>query len=530
MAILSGSCLKNTFKSLGSRITALLGTVILGRICVLVCLPLELLLFVCTLAVAVTIYKYKKYEVPVSVYAFVCTLVSFRETFTLTSKSVPCGLCEYRSVCEEDLQGRSREACPSWETEQVKCWQHTKDMDWSLLWVALPALLGTLYFMLAQLLEFHTSKLERWCKVRVMVVIMLPITYAICGFYSLRLLTVNHHDLWTPKAIFDISGLYCAVGLLAFKYLVLECTVQAITKDYKTTFEGSAIDNDTKQQDSSAGDVFVYIVTFQWFAEIFTEAKKAPVARSAKSVRFENSVHNEVWRPLQSISRQLMRMGLLPYVFVCFFGNFAEILMKEFVDFWMPGWCTLMTPGLVATIFPDVKKGHVLPPETFVEFQGAPGSAECEDAWQAAAIIFKVMNFVVCSTAVATLIVYKRNMNELIQGIKPEEKFRGVIVWLLVNFWQSIFLYLAVDDPLKQQRYYSLLVCWEAFLLAVYQGQAYKVEHFQDAAAAAAPSISAKTSIAPTAGLDEMMDSRSARLLPPEEGEAEEAASGCALM
>merc|ERR1719291_862304 len=203
-------------------------------------------------------------------------------------------------------------------------------MDYSMLWVALPALLGTLYVMLTQLNDFHLSKLKRWCKVRVMVVVMLPMTYGICGFYSLRLLTVNHYDLWTPRAIFDISDLYCAVGLLAFKYLVLECTVKEITKEYSTTFEDTTMQNEEKDKEASAGETFLYVFTFQWVSDLFTEVKKAP-ATVARSLKLVNDVHNEVWRPLQSISRQLMRMGLLPYVFVCFIGNFAEILIKEFV-------------------------------------------------------------------------------------------------------------------------------------------------------------------------------------------------------
>jgi len=275
--------------------------------------------------------------------------------------------------------------------------------------------------------------------------------------------------------------------------------------------------------------VFFWVVTFQWVPVLFTEAKKAPVVRSLQREKDMYDVHNEVWRPLQSISRQLMRMGLLPYVFVCFIGNSAEILMKEFVEFWKPDWCTLMTPSLVSTIFPDVKKGLVLPPETFVAFQGHPGSIECEDAWRAAAIIFKVMNFVVCSTAVATLFLYQRNMHEVLKCIQPDGKFNILKILLLVNFLQSIVFDFVFEDPLKRERYYSLLVCWEAFFLAVYQQVAYKVNHFESTAQSDEKlAISAQTSIAPTAGLDDMMNRRTARqpLLAAEE----EPASSCALM
>lgn len=525
---------KNGLKTLCWNSAALIGTIILGRLLVLVCLPLELLLFVCTLALAVTIYCYKKYRVPVAVYAFVCALVCFRECFAVTTKSVPCGLCEYRSVCKD---GRGREACTDWETEQGECWQNTEDMDWSLLWVAMPALLGTLYFMLSQLKEFHASKLDRWCKVRVMVIVMLPMTYAICGFYSLRLLTVNHYDLWTPRAIFDISNLYCAVGLLAFKYLVLECTVKAITKDYdlNAAFADTSADSD-KKPEPSAGDTFVWFFTFQWVAEVFTEAKKPLSLQTVRAAQLDRNILNEVWRPLQSISRQLMRMGLLPYVLVCFTGNFAEILMKEFIDFWRPDLCADMTPSMVSTIFPEVKHGHVLPPATFVDFQGHQGSIECEDAWHAANIMLRVMNFVVCSTAVVTLYVYKRNMNQVLslQGIDPDSKFWGVMILLLVNFWQSIVFYFAFEDPLKRDRYYSLLVCWEAFFLGFYQRYlAYPVKDFKDVASSA-PSITAQTSILPTANLDDKMNIGNSHTghqpLLQKDAAGEEADNSCVLM
>lgn len=262
-------------------------------------------------------------------------------------------------------------------------------------------------------------------KTSLCVILMLPLTFSLCALYSMRLLTVNDTDLWTPTAIFDVCELYTAVALFAFKQLILKCA------------------NSTKDQ--------------------------------------LQHLHCESFDNLWSLGCNLMDLGCNSYVYVCFLGNFVEIMIKEVMNFWWPEACTKHAPEVYAFFFPSLHAAFK-PPAKFEGFRGHQGSYACETVWGALKPTFTIMNFLVCHLAVVCLCRYEVYVGRMLHTLNASMKFKGVSCVLLINFWQaclrSILLSFYPDDAAWRTKLYGMVLCWEALALSIYQLLVYRPVDF----------------------------------------------------
>lgn len=401
-------------------------TLVLLYFSVPICVGLEGVVFTSILPLAVSTYTGRWHVPTATLYLIVIVFVTLREVLVILSGVVPCGLCHYESHCAAHL---SDVECFQWKVQERRCWSTTEEMDWTLLWVAVPPTLGSIPLAVLQMWKFHQSNLQDWLQAPVMVILMIPTTYGFCALYSLRLLTQNHSDLWTPRAIFDVCELYVALGLFAFKHLMILC------------------------------------------ARV-----------TAESRRREEAHFWELWE----LGSGLMELGCGPYVLWCFFGNFAEIVAKEFVDWFRPGLCLDVLPTLVRCFFPSLVDPRIEPEQTFVAFKShGKNSYVCQEAWGALLPSMTAMNLMVCSIAIACIILYEQAVGSYLHSLKPTVKFMGVKGLLLVSFWQTIILNVLAAygcDDWCQARFNSFLLCWEALGLGVYHIYSYDPADFTDVA------------------------------------------------
>merc|ERR1719221_1523172 len=165
--------------------------------------------------------RYKAW--PGYLYFFVLALFMFREFAIMLRHVIPCGVCTYKSSCLEKTNSTARNGtvCPSWDFQLVadSCKSTTDVMDWGSMWAGVPPAILALGTLAGVLYRWRNVEDDHVAKVQVTVILFLPATYVVCSLYSLRLLTINRSDLWTPKAVFDIGDLYTAVCLFAFEQL-----------------------------------------------------------------------------------------------------------------------------------------------------------------------------------------------------------------------------------------------------------------------------------------------------------------------
>lgn len=399
------------------------------------CLPLEASCFMAIMPLAWMTFKGVYYEQPVYLYFFVLALFMFREFAIMIRHVIPCGVCTYKSTCMDTANSTARDAdgCPKWDFQMVadSCKSSTNDMDWGSMWAGVPPAilaLGTLAKVLYRW-SFADDKHITYFKLQVTVILFLPATYVVCSLYSLRLLTTNRSDLWTPKAVFDIGDLYTAVCLFAFEQLV---------------------------------------------TKVVEESKKKELAEL-------QSTDGDGLKSFQGLGNSLMKVGCYPYVFCCFASNGIEIVIKEFVDFWYPHFCEDHLSWFVNLYFPSLVGFELEPPRSFSAFHGHPGSYACEQAWGAIEQPFVAMNFLVCSIAVTCIVIYEHEMGHTLHTINPKMKFFAVKGLLLVIFWQGIILsVLFSKDKWTKSRVNSFCLIWEAFFLGILQYVSYNPDDFKE--------------------------------------------------
>jgi len=424
----------HTLKSVG----ATAGVMLIAWFSADLCLPLQASCFMAILPLAWMTWTEKYKAWPGYLYFFVLALFMFREFAIMLRHVIPCGVCTYKSSCLEMTNSTARNAtvCQSWGfqlngtngTVADSCKSTANDMDWGSMWMGVPPAILALGTLAVVLYRWHGLPDDHVVKVQVTVILFLPATYVVCSLYSLRLLTINRSDLWTPKAVFDIGDLYTAVCLFAFEQLA---------------------------------------------TKVVEEKRKTELAnlKNATGPGLKN---------FQSLGDSLMKLGCYPYVICCFASNGMEIVIKEFVDFWYPKFCEDHLAWVVNLYFPSLVGFELEPPKYFSAFLGHPGSYACEQAWGAVEQPFEAMNFLVCSIAVTCIVIYEHEMGHSLHAIQPKLKFFAVKGLLLVIFWQGIILSVLVPrDAWKKSRVNSFCLIWEAFCLGVLQLKAYVPSDFQ---------------------------------------------------
>lgn len=461
----------------------------IGLVSLPLCIPLEAVLFVCVWALWLSSYTGKYWKGPVGLYLILVITCIFREGFLIFYSEVPCGLCPYVSKCASydgdfDVIGASETVgvsslaaravqkegartkssggrqghtanrsvgsvinfgfrdgsetdaellyastghCTSWNaTLNGKCIDKMDRMDFSLVWIAAVPVLFTIGVVVWHMRALLTEpELISWSLAPLCVILMLPLTFSVSALHSMRLLSmVNDTDLWTPTAILDVCELYTAVALLAFKQLILSCA------------------NSTKDQ-----------------------------LQDLHCASFDN---------LWSLGGNLMELGCIPYVYVCFFCNFIEIF-KEIMNFWWPEACMKHVMEVYAFFFPSLY-AVFKPPAKFEAFRDQQGSYACEAVWGAFKPTLTLMSFLVCHLAVACLCRYELYVGRMLHTVNASMKFYGVKCLLLIGFWQaclrSILLSWYPDDAAWKMEMYGMVLCWEALAFSIYQLLVYRPNDF----------------------------------------------------
>jgi hypothetical protein len=397
------------------------------------CLPLEASCFMAILPLAWMTYRGEYKAWPGYLYFFVLAFFMFREFAIMLRHVIPCGVCTYKSSCMDKANSTARDvdACSKWDFKLVEdsCKSSTNDMDWGSMWAGVPPAILALGALARVLYRWHFIDDDHVAKLQVTVILFLPATYVVCSLYSLRLLTINTNDQWTPKAVFDIGDLLTAVCLFAFEQLV---------------------------------------------TKVVEEKKKKELAE------LQNTDGSGL-KSFQGLGNSLMKVGCYPYVFCCFAANGIEIVIKEFVDFWYPHFCEDHLAWVVNLYFPSLVGFELEPPKSFLAFRGHPGSYACEQAWGAIEQPFVAMNFLVCSIAVTCIVIYEHEMGATLHTIQPKMKFFAVKGLLLVIFWQGIILSVLVRrDAWTKARVNSFCLIWEAFFLGILQYMSYVPSDFKE--------------------------------------------------
>mmetsp|Transcript_6879 Transcript_6879/g.19273 ORF Transcript_6879/g.19273 Transcript_6879/m.19273 type:complete len:521 (+) Transcript_6879:58-1620(+) len=388
------------------------------------CIGWEGVIFVSVIPLAISAYFGVGHFVTGGFYLSVILVAAVRETFVIYGNSVPCGLCDFESVCEAPY-GAAGANCTRWGVQQDTCWTEAPSADFTVVWAGAAALYGTIAMLFVQIIKFRGSGLEGWIMARVVVLLMVPSTYAICAFYSLRLLAQNKSDLWTPKSIGNIYDLYAALGLFAFKHIMVGCAGHKVERE----------------------------------------------SQGGGEPHFK-----QIW----SLGDVLMQLGCDPYLLWCFFGSFAQIVMREFVNWYDPELCQLAMPMMIQYLFPNLHSIDLRPPSSFIAFEGHGGSFACAASWHVVSPLFTAVRFIVCTLAVGSIVMYEKALGHFLHDVRPIMKFVGVKGLLMVTFWQEYLVpFIIPGDHWTHMQFDMFLLCWEAFILAVYHHFSYHPDDFK---------------------------------------------------